>query len=166
MTPLFAILLVTGICALLFFLFTLIGKFYDKIAEITRLDPKRGRQISIMIMVGALGISQLVDRWDRADSARSLSLDNKPTLVHSVQPEYPPLARHARVQGTVRFVATIGTNGRIGQLKLIKGNPLLVPAAADAAKQWIYIPPTTDGRPTSAKTEIDIEFQLDTPAPR
>jgi hypothetical protein len=124
LTPLVAIPIIAGICVLLYLSLTLIAKLSDKMAAITRLDPKRGRQISIMILVGALGAQQLLDRWDRADRARSLPLDKKLTIIHLVQPVYPPLARQAGVQGTVRFTAIINTQGQVAELKLVQGNPM------------------------------------------
>lgn len=155
--------MITGICALLYLFLTLIAKFSDKVAAITQLDSKRGRQISIMILVASLGAQQLLDRWDRADRARSHSLDNKLTIIHLVPAVYPPLARQARVQGTVRFTAIISAQGQVAELKLIQGNPMLVASAQEAARQWVYSPLTAHGLPVRVKTEIDINFRLNTP---
>ena len=58
-------------------------------------------------------------------------------LAHKVMPAYPPLARQARVAGTVRLEAVIGADGRIRQLRLVSGHPLLAPAALDAVRQWV-----------------------------
>lgn len=152
-------------CAVWFLVLTFGGKLSDKLAEITRVDPKRGRRISIMILVACLGLSKLNNRWAANwDRTEWHSLDHELTLTHLVQPVYPPLAKQARVQGAVRFSATISTQGQVMELKLIEGNPLLVPAAQDAAKQWIYKPPTTEGRPAKVKTEIDVDFRLDSPS--
>jgi hypothetical protein len=56
-------------------------------------------------------------------------------LMRKVQPVYPPLARQARVQGTVHFTAIVGKDGAVQSLKLIDGHPLLVQAAQDAVKR-------------------------------
>jgi protein TonB len=90
-------------------------------------------------------------------------MDNKLTLIHLVQPVYPPLARQARVQGIVQFTATISAQGQVAELKLIQGNPMLVAAAQEAARQWVYSPLTAHGLPAKAKTEIDVDFRLNTP---
>jgi protein TonB len=58
-------------------------------------------------------------------------------LIHKVTPVYPPLAKQARVQGTVRFTATIGKDGHIMNLELVSGDPLLVEAAQPAVQQWV-----------------------------
>src|SRR5205807_7845224 len=56
-------------------------------------------------------------------------------LVRKVQPVYPPLARQARIQGTVVLQAEISKDGSIENLRLISGHPMLAPAALEAVKQ-------------------------------
>ncbi len=80
-------------------------------------------------------------------------------LIYKVNPEYPATARNARVQGSVVMRAVIGTDGTIQQLQLIKGNPLLVNAAMQAAKKWRYRPAQLDGKPVEIETTITINFK-------
>ncbi len=68
------------------------------------------------------------------------TLNSAPPLIDKVDPAYPPLARQARIQGTVRLMASIGADGRITHLQVISGHPLLVPATLEAVKQWVYSP--------------------------
>jgi protein TonB len=77
-----------------------------------------------------------------------------------VKPIYPPLAKMARQQGTVKFEATISKEGTIEELKLISGPPLLVQAAQDAVKQWRYKPTLLNGEPVEVLTTIDVNFSL------
>jgi protein TonB len=81
-------------------------------------------------------------------------------LVKKVTPMYPPLAKQARVQGTVRFTAIIGRDGAIQNLQLVSGHPLLVPAATEAVKQWVYRPTMLNGEPVEVITQIDVNFTL------
>lgn len=81
-------------------------------------------------------------------------------LVRKITPVYPPLAKQARVQGTVRFTAIIGKDGTIQNLQLVSGHPLLVPAATDAVKQWVYKPTLLNGEPVEVITQIDVNFTL------
>ena len=81
-------------------------------------------------------------------------------LVNQPKPAYPPLARQARIQGTVRFTAIIGVDGRIQNLTLVSGHPLLVPAAQSAVKQWVYQPTLLNGEPVEVVTQIDVNFTL------
>lgn len=81
-------------------------------------------------------------------------------LVRQPRPSYPPLAKQARIQGTVRFNAIIGKDGTIQNLTLVSGHPLLVPSATDAVKQWVYQPTLLNGEPVEVVTQIDVNFTL------
>ena len=81
-------------------------------------------------------------------------------LSKKVVPTYPPLARSARISGVVRFNAVIGTDGRIQNLQLVSGHPLLVPSAQAAVSQWVYQPTLLNGEPVEVMTQIDVNFTL------
>lgn len=84
-------------------------------------------------------------------------------LIHRVAPEYPPLAQQAHIQGTVELQAVVGKNGRIAELRVVSGNPLLVPAAMKAVKQWKYSPTSLNGQPVEVETSITVIFTLRRP---
>lgn len=81
-------------------------------------------------------------------------------LVSQVAPVYPQLAKQARIQGTVRFNTTIAKDGTIENLQLVSGHPLLVQAAQEAVKQWVYKPTLLNGEPVKVITTIDVNFTL------
>ena len=81
-------------------------------------------------------------------------------LIHEVQPEYPVLARDARIGGTVRLTAIISREGTVENLYLVRGQALLVAAAMDAVKQWVYKPTYLNGVPVEVVTEVDVDFRL------
>jgi protein TonB len=81
-------------------------------------------------------------------------------LVHRVQPSYPPLARQARIQGSVVLQAVISKDGSIQNLRLVSGHPMLAPAAIDAVKQWRYKPYILNGEPVEVETQITVNFTL------
>ena len=81
-------------------------------------------------------------------------------LIKKVQPQYPPLAKSARVQGTVEFTAVISKEGKIENLKLVRGHPLLVNAAKEAVLQWRYKPTMLNGEPVEVVTDIIVNFTL------
>src|SRR5271167_554159 len=66
-------------------------------------------------------------------------------LIRRVQPNYPPLAKQARIQGQVVLQAEISKDGTIQNLQLISGHPMLAPAAIEAVKQWRYKPYLLNG---------------------
>jgi hypothetical protein len=159
---LIAVAWITGITALLFVGMSLFGKLSDWMG----MDPQRMARVrrrSILIAVVMNGLLGVVDRFDRAEQSRSLTLDQGLTLINSVQPVYPPLAKQSRVEGKVRFAAVIGVDGRVQELKLIEGNPLLVPAPREAARQWTFNKPTAHGKPVQVNTALEVNFRLDSP---
>jgi protein TonB len=81
-------------------------------------------------------------------------------LVHSVKPQYPPLAVQARIQGTVVLQAVIGKDGTIRELRLVSGHPMLTPAAIEAVKQWRYRPYLLNDEPVEVDTQINVNFTL------
>jgi TonB family protein len=81
-------------------------------------------------------------------------------LIQQPQPEYPAAAAQARIQGTVRFDVTILHDGTIGNLSLVSGHPLLVPAAHEAVMRWRYRPTLLNGEPVEVVTQIDVNFNL------
>ncbi|MFB3779360.1 MAG: energy transducer TonB [Bryobacteraceae bacterium] len=81
-------------------------------------------------------------------------------LIKKTIPVYPPLAKQARIQGVVRLTAIIGTDGTIKNLQVMSGHPLLIPAALEAVKQWVYRPTLLNGEPVEVITQIDVNFTL------
>jgi len=81
-------------------------------------------------------------------------------LLNQPKPVYPPLAKQARIQGTVRFNAIIGRDGAIANLVVVSGHPLLVPSALEAVRQWKYQPTLLNGEPVEVVTQIDVNFTL------
>jgi periplasmic protein TonB len=81
-------------------------------------------------------------------------------LIRKVAPSYPPLARQARIQGTVILQAQISKEGTIQNLQLISGHPMLAPAAIEAVKQWRYKPYLLNGEPVEVETTVQVNFTL------
>ena len=81
-------------------------------------------------------------------------------IVAQPQPLYPALARQARIQGNVVLHAIIDKDGRVGQLEVVSGHPLLVQSALDAVKQWRYQPTQLNGDPVEVDTTITVTFVL------
>jgi protein TonB len=81
-------------------------------------------------------------------------------LIHQVTPPYPPLARQTGISGTVVLQAIIGRDGCIRDLQVLSGHPLLIPAAVDAVRQWLYQPTTLNGSPVEVLTTVEVRFVL------
>ncbi|MCI0623478.1 MAG: energy transducer TonB, partial [Acidobacteria bacterium] len=83
-----------------------------------------------------------------------------PRLLKHVQPIYPPNAKAARLEGSVRIDAVIDTTGRVVEMKVTDGHPLLAAAALAAVREWVYEPTYLNGQPVPILTEITVHFRL------
>jgi protein TonB len=81
-------------------------------------------------------------------------------LISQPPAVYPPLAKQARIQGVVKLSATIAKDGTVQHLEAISGHPLLMEAAMDAVRQWVYKPTLLNGQPVEVVTQIDVNFTL------
>jgi TonB family protein len=80
-------------------------------------------------------------------------------LIKRVQPKYPQAALAAHTAGAVQIEATIDKEGKVVNLKVLSGNPVLAHAALDAVRQWRYKPYYLDGEPVEIETQITINFK-------
>ena len=83
-----------------------------------------------------------------------------PRLIRQVAPEYPPLARQARVQGDVILDSVIDTKGRVTQMRVVSGSSLLVQSAIQALEQWRYQPTLLNGQAVPVEMLVTLHFTL------
>lgn len=81
-------------------------------------------------------------------------------MIRQVKPPYPPLAKQARIQGTVVLEAIINKQGSVENLRVLTGHPLLIQSALDAVKQWKYKPTLLNGEPVEVVTQVTVNFNL------
>jgi protein TonB len=80
--------------------------------------------------------------------------------IHRVEPVYPPIARQARISGTVEIEAVIAVDGHLREIHVKSGPALLIKAATDAVRQWVYEPTTLNGVPVEVVGVILVTFRL------
>lgn len=111
---------------------------------------------SVLTTFVALAASQ-----DAAQAPIQAPANSIPTfLVRKVAPVYPPLARQARIQGTVVLRIVIDKEGAVSNLQLLSGHPMLAPAAIDAVKQWRYGRYVSEDKPVEVETVVRVEFKM------
>lgn len=81
-------------------------------------------------------------------------------LIQKSQPTYPPIAKTARVSGTVVLHAIIAKNGAIRDLRVLSGPDMLRESALEAVRNWRYRPYTLNNQPTEVETTISVVFNL------
>jgi len=84
----------------------------------------------------------------------------EPKKLKNVNPVYPDIAKQARVQGVVILECTISPQGKVTDVKLLRGIPLLDQAAIDAVKQWVYTPTLLNGVPVPVIMTVTVNFRL------
>lgn len=80
--------------------------------------------------------------------------------INYVEPVFPPLAKQARISGTVQLEAIIARDGTIQNLRVVGGHPLLVQSAVQAVQQWRYEPTLLNNEPVEVVTQINVIFKL------
>jgi TonB family protein len=81
-----------------------------------------------------------------------------PTRIKEVKPIYPAIAQSAHVTGAVTIEATIGSDGKVADAKVVRSVPLLDQAALDAVRQWEYMPTLLNGVPVPVVTMVTVNF--------
>jgi protein TonB len=83
----------------------------------------------------------------------------EPRVTKLVPPKYPSLARQARVSGTVVLEAIVTEDGKVAEIKVLSGHPLLLEAAIECVKQWEYAPTLLNGIPTAVILTAKVHFE-------
>jgi protein TonB len=81
-------------------------------------------------------------------------------FLHGAKPQYPAMAKSARVSGTVVLEATISKAGTIENMRVSSGPAMLRQAALDAVSTWRYRPYLLNGQPVAIDTTISVVFNV------
>ncbi|MGC2694421.1 MAG: TonB family protein, partial [Candidatus Angelobacter sp.] len=99
------------------------------------------------------GIGELVSIRDPGVKA--------PQALHTPDPKYSKSARQQKIQGSVKFSAIVGTDGRVHDVKLLKSlEPSLDANAIEVLKEWKFAPATKDGRPVACPMTLELDYKL------
>jgi TonB family protein len=96
----------------------------------------------------------------RSDTVRISSGVAAGLVVSKVNPQYPPEAARAGIQGMVVLLIKIGKDGRPHDIQFISGIPQLADAAIEAVKQWQYKPYTLNHEPIEVETTVQVNFTV------
>lgn len=90
------------------------------------------------------------------DAIRHLSPDEaSKAAVSKVQPEYPPIGRQLKLEGSVQVEASIDERGAVESVKVVSGNVVLANSAVAAVKRWKFAP-----MPGKANATLNFTFKL------
>jgi TonB family protein len=83
-----------------------------------------------------------------------------PQRIKNVDAVYPPEAQSDKVQGIVILESTIGIDGRVTDVRVVRSIPQLDAAAIAAVKQWEYTPTLQNGVPVAIIMTVTVNFTL------
>lgn len=125
--------------------------------------PARNNAINLDLSAGSAPAnpapsSAVVSAADRVQ----LSEQTTQTVVKSVPPDYPMLARQMKVQGAVILQALISREGTIQELEVLSGPSILAAAAREAVRQWRFKPYYQNGEAVETQAKITVNFTIST----
>jgi protein TonB len=114
------------------------------------------------IMGGVVGgvVGGLPDPTAGLQAVRVGGQIKEPRKLRNVNPIYPDIAKQARVQGVVILECTISPQGKVRNVKVLRGIPLLDQAAIEAVQQWVYTPTLLNGVPVPVIMTVTVNFRL------
>lgn len=86
--------------------------------------------------------------------------EDEPVPVTTVQPDYPEFAREAQIQGQVILHVLVGKDGRVKNVKVIRGVTGLNESAVTAIKRWVFKPALSNNKPVAVWVEVPINFHF------
>jgi TonB family protein len=121
----------------------------------------RAVSLLLLISLSAIALANALAQDSAPATTRTIPSGTAGSLlIKRVPPDYPPLARQARIQGIVVLKVILNTSGDVESLQLVSGHPMLAPAAITAVKQWKYQPFLVDGQPVKVETTVQVNFTL------
>ena len=81
-------------------------------------------------------------------------------VASKVAPEYPPVAKQLRIEGSVELEATVAEDGSVEDVAIVSGNPVLTKPAVAALKKWKFTPFTDGGKPVKAVAPVSMAFKM------
>jgi TonB family protein len=84
-----------------------------------------------------------------------------PKATYTVPPDYSEKARRARIQGVVGLRVVVTSEGKIGDVTIVKKlHPDLDKKAVEAIRKWNFQPATKDGQPVAVQVNVNMQFAL------
>jgi protein TonB len=97
---------------------------------------------------------------DLPDQGEFVYYEDEPVPVTAPTPAYPEFARDAGITGKVTLHVLVGKDGRVKNVKVIKGVTGLNDAAVDAMKKWVFKPALSNNKPVAVWVEVPMDFKL------
>jgi TonB family protein len=137
---------------------------------------KRGQGLILLLVVAAVLLAVFWWRWNKGWEEIESGLPSHEAavdrpqvqvpaevmekfLLHRVDPDYPPEARRAKLQGVIVLDVVVNQEGSVVDMHPRNGPEILSRAAMDALRWWKFEPYRVDGRPVMVQTTVAVEFK-------
>jgi len=85
----------------------------------------------------------------------------QPKCIYCPNPDYSDAARMVKIQGTVILSVVVTAEGQVAGIYVLKGAPFgLTAQAIKATRNWRMEPAQKDGKPVSARSDVEVVFRL------
>ena len=81
-------------------------------------------------------------------------------LIHRIDPVYPALCKHMRLEGEVVLRAIVSRDGTMSELTYVRGPACFVQNAMNAVAQWRYRPTILNGQPVEVESTVTVIYKL------
>jgi TonB family protein len=82
------------------------------------------------------------------------------TLILRRNPAYPAIAKESLISGSVEVRFRISPEGKVYDVKSVKGSPILARAAIEAVEAWCYEPARLNGAPVDSEGSTNFDFEM------
>ena len=106
----------------------------------------RFRRIGSSIFVALLALFSIIPNHSFAQAAAR-------KVKNRVEPVYPELAKRNNITGSARVELLVTPDGRVKDVKVLGGNPVLVQAVMAAVVKWKY-------EPAAEESSVVIKFDF------
>ena len=87
-------------------------------------------------------------------------VERRPVLTRSMTPAYPEVAMRAGLEGDVFVAFTVGAEGSVRDVRVLRGPDIFRKAAVEAVSQFLFEPAVQNDRPVAVKMTMPIRFRL------
>ena len=115
--------------------------------------------VSVLLLAAAPASALAQDK--AAEPVRVGGAIKPPVKIKDAKPVYPDDARRAKAQGVVITEATLGPDGKVLSVKLLRSVPLLGEAAMKAVKEQVYKPTLVNGVAVPIIITVPVIFSLE-----
>jgi len=132
--------------------------------EIVPLKAVLDFEVGMVDVGGDFGVNFVVEPLVGSGSVFEFDdIDSMPQPLAQLRPHYPAHARMRQIEGNVRVVFVVNTNGRTENIRILDSTPddIFDRASKRAVERWRFSPGMVDGKSVAVRVRQNIKFELE-----